>query len=77
MLTQDEDPILGCNAVSVGKWFLMFWRNALPSSWSDMKIKTNAGAGQEGDIYRYSVTGLWVVASVCRPTRDLWVGSSK
>ena len=32
MLTKDKDPILGYNAVSLGNWFLMVWRNALPSS---------------------------------------------
>lgn len=47
MLTQDEDPILGYNAVSLGNWFLMFWRNTLPSSWSDIKIKMMPGPGKK------------------------------
>ena len=31
--TVGEDPvILGCNALPLGEWFLMFWRRVIPSS---------------------------------------------
>lgn len=53
--------LLGCEALSVGEWCLVFWKNTVPLSWSVKQYeKHNECGGKYGDVWKqWYIVGGW------------------